>query len=260
MISQPAFDELPLISQRFELQGPRRILAWAMETYRDKLTMATAFGAEGCILLSMMAQLRDDKGLQVPDIFNLDSGYQFQETLDLKKRIEDQYSISIRFVHAAETVEEWEARNGGPVYSHDPQSCCHARKVVPLASAVQGFDAWISAIRRDQTAERASQPVIGMESKYENLVKINPLANWTKAQVWEYASKHNVPTNPLHQQGFPSIGCWPCTRAVAIGEDDRAGRWSGFNRTECGLHLGPDGKLTRVQKTEAAGPQPITMF
>lgn len=260
MSSQPSYNLLPQLSQRFELQSPGQILAWAMETYAGKLTMATAFGAEGCILLSMMAKLRDTRGLQMPDIFNLDSGYQFPETLELKEHMEERYGLTIRFVHAEETVEEWEARNGGPVYPYDPQSCCHARKVVPLASAVTGFDAWISAIRRDQTAERAKQPIIGLESKFKNLVKINPLANWTKADVWKYVKEHDVPVNPLHAQGFPSIGCWPCTRAVEAGEDDRAGRWSNFNRTECGLHLGPNGKLTRKPKPAPAGPQPITMF
>lgn len=257
MKPHPSFDSLPELSAGFETRSPQDVLAWAMETYGAKLTMATAFGAEGCVLMAMMAGLRDERGLAVPDIFNLDSGYQFQETMDLKARIEARYGIAIRFVSSAESVAEWEARNNGPVYTHNPQSCCHARKVVPLQSAVQGFDAWIAAIRRDQTPERAGQPIVGLESKFENLVKINPLANWTKDQVWDYVREHDVPTNPLHAQGFPSIGCWPCTRAVAAGEDDRAGRWANFDQRECGLHLGPDGKLTRAPKPN---PQPITVF
>ncbi|HEX8552757.1 MAG TPA: phosphoadenylyl-sulfate reductase [Abditibacteriaceae bacterium] len=256
MKSFPPFDELDAISQTFEAQSPQDILAWAMQTYGEKLTMATAFGAEGCALLAMIARLRDERGLTVPDVFNLDTGYQFEETLELKRRIEAKYNLLIRFARAEETVEEWEARNNGPVYTHDPAACCHARKVVPLGNAVQGFAAWITAIRRDQTPERAGQPIIGPETKFE-MVKINPLANWTKAQVWEFVKENDVPTNPLHDQGFPSIGCWPCTRAVAEGEDDRAGRWSNFDKRECGLHLGPDGKLTRI---EPSGPQPIKMF
>jgi len=252
----PSFDELPAISAKFETQSPQEILAWAIETYREKLTMATAFGAEGCALLDMMAQLRDTRGLAMPDIFNLDSGYQFPQTLNLKKKLEDRYSLVVRFVRAEETVEEWEAQNGGPVYDHDPAACCHARKVVPLARAVEGFSAWISAIRRDQTPERAGQAIVGVESKFE-MAKINPLANWSKNEVWDYITEHDVPINPLHLQGFRSIGCWPCTRAVEEGEDDRAGRWSNFDKRECGLHLGPDGKLTRMQPS---GPQPIKMF
>ena len=230
--------DLPQLSAGFESAPPQDILAWAMRTYGDKLTMATAFGAEGCVLLEMIAGLRDEHALTPPDIFNLDTGYQFQETLDLRERIMDNYGLAIRLVRAAETVPQMEARYGGPIYGIDPTQCCYERKVVPLRAAVQGFSAWITAIRRDQTPERANQPIVGPEPKFDNLIKINPLANWSKAQVWDYVRAHGVPTNPLHDMGFPSIGCIPCTRAVAAGEDDRAGRWSGTSKTECGLHIG----------------------
>src|SRR6059036_3389320 len=109
--------------------------------------------------------------------------------------------------------------------------------VVPLQTAVQGFDAWLTAIRRDQTPERARTPIVGRDPKYRHLIKINPLANWRKEQVWDYIQTHNVPVNPLHAQGYPSIGCWPCTRPIFAGEDDRAGRWAGTAKRECGLHL-----------------------
>lgn len=236
--------ELARISQSLETATPQQILRWAIETYRDKLTMATAFGPDGCCLIAMIAEIRDETGL-LPDIFNLDTGYQFQETLDLREEIQRKYNIPIRLVTAEETVGEMEKRFGGPIYGTNPDHCCHLRKVVPLNKAVEGFEAWITAIRRNQTPERAVQPIVGIDPRLD-LIKINPLANWTKEQVWDYIETHDVPTNPLHQQGFPSVGCYPCTQAVAPGAGERAGRWAGTAKRECGLHLGADGKLKRA--------------
>ena len=131
---------------------------------------------EGCCLLAMIAQSRDETGL-APDIFNLDTGYQFPETLELRERLQARYGLSMRLVSAPETVEHMEARFGGPIYGTNPDHCCYLRKVVPLQAAVQGFDAWLTAIRRDQTPERARAPIVGRDPKYRHLVKINPLAN-----------------------------------------------------------------------------------
>lgn len=222
-------------SDRLEASSPQEILRWAMETYGNRLTMSTAFGAAGCCLIDMIAKLRDETGLPQPDIFNLDTGYQFQETLDLREQLQERYKLNIRLVSAQESVAEMEKRLGGPIYDKRPDQCCHIRKVVPLQQAVRGFDAWISGIRRDQTPERSVSPIVGRDERFE-LIKISPLANWTKDQMWEYARKHDVPTNPLHALGYPSIGCYPCTSAVAAGEDERAGRWAGLAKRECGLH------------------------
>lgn len=219
-----------------ECATPQDILRWAMETYRDTLTLATAFGAEGCCLLAMIAQLRDETGI-VPDIFNLDTGYQFPETLALRERLQQRYALTIRLVSSPEPVTQLEARFGGPLYRSDPDQCCFLRKVAPLHTAVQGFAAWITAIRRDQTPERAQAPLVGPDPRYPHLVKIAPLANWSKTQVWAYIAQHHVPINPLHAQGYPSIGCWPCTLPVAAGGEERAGRWSGLAKRECGLHI-----------------------
>ena len=246
MIAQP-LAELKELSARFETATPQEILRWAIETYKDKLTMATAFGAEGCCLLHMIAQIRDETGL-VPDIFNLDTGYQFPQTLMVRQRIQKKYNLDVRLVSAQETVKEMEARFGGPIYRTDTNQCCHIRKIVPLEQAVQGFDAWITAIRREQTPERAATAIIGPDPKFDFLVKVSPLANWTKQQVWDYIRENDIPYNPLHDQGFPSIGCWPCTNAVKEGEDERAGRWAGTEKRECGLHLGKDGQLERTNK------------
>ena len=225
--------------QWLESATPQQILHWAVQTYGEKLTMATAFGAEGCVLLDMLGKIRDEIGV-APDVFNLDTGYQFAETLELKARIEAKYGLKIRAIAPDEVIESLEtqsqAEHSAPLYKTDPNLCCYARKVLPLSGAVEGFSAWITAIRRDQTPSRANAPILGWDDQFP-LVKINPLANWSKAQVWDYARENDVPTNPLHNQGFPSIGCWPCTRAVKDGEDDRAGRWSGTAKKECGIHI-----------------------
>lgn len=236
--------ELQALSERFEVATPQEILRWAITNYREKLTMATAFGAEGCCLLHMIAQIRDETGI-APDIFNLDTGYQFPQTLALRNRIQKKYGLNIRLVSNEETIQQMEARFGGKLYESQPNHCCHLRKVVPLRDAVQGFDAWITAIRREQTPERARTAIVGQDPKFDFLVKVSPLANWTKQQVWDYIREHEVPYNPLHDQGFPSIGCWPCTRAVAPGEDERSGRWAGKDKRECGIHITVDGKIER---------------
>jgi len=228
-------DDWQKISDELESASPQQVLRWALERFPESLTMATAFGAEGCALLDMLAKLRHEMGV-FPDVFNLDTGYQFPQTLALRERIQKQYDINIRLVSAKETVAELEKRNGGPMYKTDPDQCCFLRKVVPLRDAVAGFEAFITAIRRDQTPERANAPIVGVDAKM-GLIKVNPLANWTKEQVWDYIRANDVPTNPLHEQGFPSIGCWPCTKAVQLGEDDRAGRWAGREKRECGLHI-----------------------
>jgi phosphoadenosine phosphosulfate reductase len=209
---------------------PHEILSWAVETYFPRLTMATAFGPEGCVILHMLAEINPKVR-----VFNLDTGYQFPETLELRERIAERYGIEVELVRASSNVAEYEAANGGPVYATDPDRCCHDRKLVPLRRAVEGYEAWISAIRADQSSHRAQARVVGWDAKFD-LVKVNPLLNWTKRDVWAFVVTNKVPYNPLHDQGYPSIGCWPCTRAVKPGDDERAGRWAGQAKTECGLH------------------------
>lgn len=226
----PSVGDLHAISVRLESATPQEILRWAVETYRDGLTMATAFGAEGCVLMAMLAEI--DPGVHV---FNLDTGYQFPETLETRDRIREKYGIDVELVQPDETVEQMEARFGGPIFGTKPGECCRIRKIEPLKKALVGKTAWISAIRRDQTIHRAEADLLEWDRKF-GLVKVSPLANWTKKEVWRYIADNEVPYNPLHDQGFPSIGCWPCTRSVREGDDERAGRWAGTGRTECGLH------------------------
>jgi phosphoadenosine phosphosulfate reductase len=211
--------------------SPQEVLRWAVETFHPRLTMATAFGAEGCCLIHMLAEINPEVRL-----FNLDTGYQFAETLELRERIKTRYGIEVEYVRPEMTVAEYEEEHGGPLHRIRPDQCCHDRKVLPLRRALVGYDAWISAIRRDQTAHRAVADVVQWDAKFD-LVKVNPLLTWTRKDVWEFVLAHEVPYNPLHDQGYPSIGCWPCTRPVGDGEDERAGRWAGSTKKECGLHV-----------------------
>lgn len=222
--------EIDEASSRLELAEPEDILRWATGRFGQKFTMATAFGPEGMVLIHMLGGIAP----QTP-IFNLDTGYQFKETLDLREEVKRRYGIEVEMKQPETTVQQYEQIHGGPLYKTNPDQCCLDRKVKVLHNAVLGMHAWASAIRRDQSADRAKVPIVGWDKKF-GLVKVSPLANWTKEKVWGLITKENIPYNSLHDQGFTSIGCWPCTRAVSIGEDERAGRWSGFVKTECGLH------------------------
>jgi phosphoadenosine phosphosulfate reductase len=222
--------EIERESQRLETAEPQEILRWVTQRFAPKFTMATAFGPEGMVLIHMLAEIAP----QTP-IFNLDTGYQFKETLELREEVKRRYGIAVELKRAETSVEEYERQHGGPMYRTNPDQCCFDRKVKVLEKAVIGMHAWASAIRRDQSPDRSKAPIVGWDKKF-SLVKVSPLANWTKQQVWAFITSHNIPYNPLHDQGYTSIGCWPCTRAVLLGEDERAGRWSGSAKTECGLH------------------------
>jgi len=217
-------------SRRLETATPEEILTWGVERYGDKFTMATAFGPEGMVILEMLSKIAPKTW-----VFNLDTGYQFPETLALRDKVAELYGIEVELLKPELAVEEYEKLHGGPLYVINPSQCCGDRKLAVLSRAAKGMHAWASAIRRDQSPDRAAAPIVGWDKKF-HLVKLSPLANWTKSHVWNRISKNKIPYNPLHDQGYPSVGCKPCTQAVSIGEDERAGRWSGTGKTECGLH------------------------
>lgn len=235
----PAPEELEALAEhslRLEKASPEEIITWAVETYYPKLTMATAFGPEGCVILSLLAKIEPRVY-----VFNLETGYQFPETLKLRDQIAEKYGIEVDLQRPELSVEEYEAAHGGPVYKTNPDQCCRDRKIAVLHRVARGYHAWMSGIRRDQSPHRAAAPIVGWDKKF-GLVKISPLANWTRSDVWKRILDENVPYNVLHDRGYPSVGCWPCTRSVLCGEDERAGRWSGTAKTECGLHLAEDEK------------------
>jgi phosphoadenosine phosphosulfate reductase len=232
MYKQPLSpEEIAAANHRLRAAPPQEVLRWAVEQFHPRLTMATAFGAEGCCLIHMLAEIEP-----AAHVFNLDTGYQFPETLQLRERVRERYGIEVELVRPDLTIAEYELRHGGPLYLRRPDQCCYDRKVVPLRRALADRDAWISAIRRDQTADRAQADVVQWDDRF-GLVKVNPLLNWSRNDVWTFILVNDVPYNPMHNAGYPSIGCWPCTRAVAEDEAERAGRWQGTGKTECGLHL-----------------------
>lgn len=223
-------EELRLRSDQFEAATAQEVLRWAAGRFAPRFTMATAFGPEGMVILHMLAEIAPDT-----PVFNLDSGYQFPETLELRERVKQRYGMEVEFKRPEMTVDQYEQLHGGPLYKTKPDQCCAERKIRVLHEAVRGKHAWASGIRRDQSPDRAKAAIISWDRKF-SLVKVSPLANWTKKDVWKMIVDHDIPYNPLHDRGYTSIGCWPCTRAVMFGEDERAGRWSGFAKTECGLH------------------------
>ncbi|HEY1192220.1 MAG TPA: phosphoadenylyl-sulfate reductase [Gemmata sp.] len=232
-LTQATPEEIAEANERLLTAPPQEVLRWASDRFSPRLLMATAFGAEGCCLIHMLAEIQPQVRL-----INLETGYQFPETLELRERIKARYGLEVEYIYPERTVAEYEAEHGGPLHPHRPDQCCHDRKILPLRRAVERIDplAWISAIRKDQTADRGKAAVVQWDAKF-SLVKLNPLLNWTKKDVWGFIYKHDVPYNPLHDRDYPSIGCWPCTRPVAAGEDDRAGRWAGKVKKECGLHV-----------------------
>lgn len=218
---------------RLEAADAAEVLDWAALRFAPRLAFAFGFGPEGCVVFDLIAR----HGLDV-DVFTLDTGLLFPETRALWHRLEDRYGRAIRAVHPEETVDEQARTHGDRLWERAPDLCCQRRKVEPLARALRGHQAWISAIRREQTAERSSARVVEHD-RVHGLVKVNPLAGWTRAQVWDHLTTHDVPVNTLHAAGYPSIGCLPCTSAVRAGEDERAGRWRGRVKTECGIHGRP---------------------
>jgi phosphoadenosine phosphosulfate reductase len=229
-VSPALLEELAAASQNLESAEPPEIIGWAARRFGDKLTMATAFGPEGCAIIHWLAAVAPKTF-----VFNLETGYQFKETLELRDRLAKRYGIEVALEAPDTTVEEYERLHGGPLYRTDSNRCCGDRKIAVIKRVLTRFEAWMSGIRRDQSDDRAVAPIVGWDHKF-GVVKISPLANWTKAKVWDLIVRENIPYNPLHDQGYMSIGCWPCTRAVTLGEDERAGRWSGTVKTECGLH------------------------
>jgi phosphoadenosine phosphosulfate reductase len=209
---------------------PEQVLAWAFATYGNNVEVATGLGIEGMVLVDIASRVNPNV-----KVFTGDTEFLFPETYDLIDRVEERYGIKIEKLYSELTPEEQERAYGPALWSHDPDTCCSLRKVEPLRRKLATLDAWMTAIRRDQTSERKGVRKVDWDAKF-NLVKISPLADWTREMIWKHVLKHKVPYNPLHDQNFPSIGCTHCTRAIQPGEDPRAGRWSGFGKTECGLH------------------------
>ncbi|MBI4302349.1 MAG: phosphoadenylyl-sulfate reductase [Chloroflexi bacterium] len=223
-------DKLRELSDSFESKSPSEVLGWALKEFHPQIALACSFGAEDVALVDMIYKISPDAR-----IFYLDTDFHFPETYETRDRLIAKYGINFQPFKAAITLEEQDAEHGSELYLRDPDLCCKIRKVEPLTRALSGLQAWITGIRRDQAPTRANAGIVEWDQKF-NLVKVSPLAGWTSSQVWDYIGENQVPYNVLHDNGYPSIGCQPCTKVVKSGEDPRAGRWSGFQKTECGLH------------------------
>ena len=214
-----------------ESWSPQQVLAWAFETFGNRVAISSAFGTGGMVLIDMASRLRKDFR-----VFTLDTEFLFPETYSLIDTIESKYEIKIERVVSPFSPAEQERAYGAALWARDPDQCCNLRKVEPLQRKLAELGAWITSIRRDQTAFRKDAGKIERDAKF-GLVKVNPIVDWSSKQVWRYLIEHGVPYNPLHDRNYPSIGCTHCTRAIQPGEDPRAGRWSGLSKTECGLHV-----------------------
>ncbi len=213
---------------RLRVETARQALRWAAETFGAGLTVASSMGDE--VLIHLV-------GTTIPDtdVFFLDTGYHFAETLGTRDAYTAMIPIRMRTVLPLHTVAEQDAEHGPRLHERNPDLCCAMRKVEPLERALAGHPAWVTGMRREDAPTRTDIAVVGFDER-RGMVKVNPVAAWTRDDVARYTKEHAVFENPLRQIGFASIGCAPCTRAVADGEDPRAGRWAGRAKTECGLH------------------------
>ena len=218
----------------FERMSPVDVLTWASERFGSGLVCLSALGAEDCVLVDVIARAK----LPIP-ILSIDTAVLFRETYALWSKLEKKYGISIEGIRselipdAGPTAPELDR-----LWEREPDRCCALRKVAPLRRALSTRQAWITGIRRQQSETRKNAQVVEWDQAF-GLVKLNPLAAWTVEEMWDYIKAHDVPYNPLHDQGYPSIGCEPCTSPIGEGEDIRSGRWRGRDKTECGLHVVP---------------------
>lgn len=244
---KPTELQIKKIAEKMEDKSAMEVLKWAINAYAPKIALASSFGAEDVILIDMMVKINKEKA----KIFTLDTGRLNQETYDVMDAIRKKYDIQIEvyFPEQRETEEMVKIKGMNLMYEsvENRKLCCEIRKVHPLNRALSNLDGWITGLRREQAITRANIYKLEIDSSHGNIVKINPLADWTNEMIWDYIHKNNVPYNKLHDSGYPSIGCEPCTRAVHRGEDPRAGRWWWENATqkECGLHWDPTKKYQK---------------
>jgi phosphoadenosine phosphosulfate reductase len=223
--------DLETVTQQLEAQGPEATLRWAISTFGEQLAVATGFGPSGIVILHLVSRINPDI-----TVFYLETNMLFGETYALRDQLQARLGLKIQAIHPELSLQQQADRYGEALWRRDPDLCCYLRKVEPLRRYLADKQAWVTGIRRDQTPIRAATQVVEWDDA-NGLIKVNPLAAWTSEQVWNYIQEHDLPFNPLHRLSFPSLGCWPCTRSVLPGEHPRAGRWDGFTKTECGLHL-----------------------
>jgi phosphoadenosine phosphosulfate reductase len=237
--------EVEDLERKFSQSPTENILAYAWLRFGKRAAIGTSFQGAGLVMMHLAKQ----HDLPFP-VFTLDTGLLFKETVELKNRLEDFFGYQIETLEPDLTVEQQAEAQGPELWKRDPDLCCSLRKVVPLQSKLSELDCWITGLRREQSSTRADIGIIEIyvfdSVNGRDIVKLNPMANWSRADVWKYIHEHKIPYNPLHDQGYRSIGCWPCTQKALNGEGERAGRWTGFKKLECGIH-------TFMAKKQAVG-------
>lgn len=227
--------QVEALNTRFNQEPTEEILRWAWETFGKRAGIGTSFQGAGLVMIHLARQ----HGFDFP-VFTIDTGVLFPETVQLKKRLEDFFGMPIEGLEPDLTIEQQAEIHGPELWKTNPDLCCTFRKVVPLQGKLGELDCWITGLRRQQSDTRTGIGIIEVyafdEANNRDIVKLNPMANWSRDAVWKYLHDHKIPYNPLHDQGYRSIGCQPCTGKSAGGENERAGRWTGFNKVECGIH------------------------
>ena len=224
-------ENLDSLNAAFETQKPLEIVRWAVKEFAPKIAMTSSFGPESGTLLHVVSQVNPE----VPVLF-LETGYHFPETLEYRDRLIKLFGLKNVINLKADPARKAEvvAQYDGVPYEKNPDLCCKINKVEPMEAGLKGYEAWMTGIRRHQTDHRKSIHIV---EEYEGeIYKISPLANFTSRDSWWYMKEHNIPQHPLYEKGYLSIGCWPCTRPVQAGDDERSGRWAGKGKTECGIH------------------------
>jgi phosphoadenosine phosphosulfate reductase len=216
------------VGAELELAPAEHIIEWAVATFGERFAITSSMAD------AVLAHLASRVAPGIDVVF-LDTGYHFAETIGTRDAVEATLPVNLRTITPEQTVAEQDATHGKDLYLTDPDRCCALRKVAPLADALADYDAWATGLRRAETHNRVIAPVVGWDAR-KGKVKVSPLARWSDEQVERYVEENGVLVNPLVHDGYPSIGCWPCTRRVAPGEDPRSGRWAGTNKTECGIH------------------------
>ncbi|HIS28185.1 MAG TPA: phosphoadenylyl-sulfate reductase [Candidatus Avamphibacillus intestinigallinarum] len=216
-----------------ETHGASDVLRWAYEQYEEELLYACSFGVEGIVMLDLISKVKPDA-----QVVFLDTGFHFQETFDLIEKVKLKYPLlRIQIKQPKLTKEEQAEKYGDKLWERQPNRCCYMRKVVPLQEVLDGATAWLSGLRREQSESRKHTNFVNLDENFHS-IKICPLIHWTWDDVWNYVKKHDLPYNVLHDQGYPSIGCAPCTLPGDMLTGARDGRWANQGKTECGLHFG----------------------
>ena len=245
-------DHIADLNARFETAEPSEILRWALcDAGLERVAIASAFQSEGTAVIHMATQIRPD----VPIMF-LETGFHFAETLAFKERLTEQFNLNVVELVGDYTVEEQAGKFGPRLYESNPKLCCNLNKVIPFDRAISQLDGWITSMRRDSAWTRKETPILLHYECIQDhwITKVNPMANLTRKQVFDYLRENSIPRHPLYELGYASIGCAPCTRMVFPGEDERAGRWSGTGKVECGIHAN-EAAREQIETVEVdAGP------